>query len=234
MRFSSTPRKIPVEAPANLAGQPGVVATACAALALAGLALSACAGPQEGVFRGEALYAGCAQCHGADGSGNEGIGAPPIAGLPEWYVHSQLLKFKSGARGAHPEDVHGQKMRFMTLPLRTPGDFASVAAYVGQMPRPRLTPTLDGDPEKGKLSFATCMACHGADGKGNEALNAPPIVGSADWYLLTTLKKFKAGYRGGDPKDITGSQMRPMATTLADEQAMKDVIAYIGTLKGGQ
>ena len=44
------------------------------------------------------------------------------------------------------------------------------------------------------------------------------------------LKKLKSRIRGGDPRDATGQQMVPMAGMLADEQAMKDVIAYIGTL----
>jgi hypothetical protein len=47
---------------------------------------------------------------------------------------------------------------------------------------------------------------------------------------LTQLKNFKSGVRGTNPQDITGAQMRPMSMILADEQAMKDVIAYIQTL----
>jgi len=74
-------------------------------------------------------------------------------------------------------------------------------------------------------------ACHGADGKGQQPLNAPPLVHSNDWYLLTQLKKFKGSIRGGDPaKDPIGNQMVAMAGTLADEQAMRDVVAYIETL----
>jgi len=75
-----------------------------------------------------------------------------------------------------------------------------------------------------------CAACHGADGKGNVQMNAPPLAGQHDWYLLAQLKKFKAGHRGLNPKDVTGGQMRPMAMTLADEQAMKNVVAHIQTL----
>jgi cytochrome c553 len=61
-------------------------------------------------------------------------------------------------------------------------------------------------------------------------MNAPPIAGASDWYLLAQLKKFKAGVRGANPADVTGGTMRPMAMTLADEQAMKNVIAHISTL----
>ncbi len=84
-----------------------------------------------------------------------------------------------------------------------------------------------GDAEKGKALYATCTACHGAEGKGQEALNAPNLTGLQEWYFVRQLANFKAGIRGADPKDIYGAQMRPMSMTLADEQAMKDVYAYI-------
>jgi cytochrome c oxidase subunit 2 len=47
---------------------------------------------------------------------------------------------------------------------------------------------------------------------------------------MTQLNKFRSGVRGGNPADVKGSLMRAMSMTLPDEQAMKDVIAYIMTL----
>ena len=88
-----------------------------------------------------------------------------------------------------------------------------------------------GNAEAGAAQAATCAACHGQKGEGNLAMNAPAIAGQEDWYLLRQLKAFKSGIRGTHPKDVYGTQMRPMAMMLADEQAMKDVIAYIMTLK---
>lgn len=49
--------------------------------------------------------------------------------------------------------------------------------------------------------------------------------------MLTQLKNFSVGVRGGDAKDTFGMQMKPMAATLKDEKAMADLIAYIKTLK---
>ncbi|MFK7955018.1 MAG: cytochrome c [Lysobacterales bacterium] len=89
----------------------------------------------------------------------------------------------------------------------------------------------EGDAEKGKALFATCVACHGADAKGQEVLNAPNLTGLQEWYFVRQISNFKAGIRGSDPKDIYGAQMRPMSMTLADDQAAKDVHAYIQTLK---
>jgi cytochrome c553 len=92
--------------------------------------------------------------------------------------------------------------------------------------------TLGGDAAKGQETYTkSCVSCHGPDGSGNEAMKAPPLNHATDWYLFASLKKYKAGIRGTSPLDPTGPMMRPMAQSLADEQAMKDVIAYIGTLK---
>ena len=86
-----------------------------------------------------------------------------------------------------------------------------------------------GDATKGKASYVTCVACHGAAGEGKKILNAPAIAGQGDWYLTRQLKNFKAGIRGAHPKDIYGAQMRPMSMTLADDAAIANVVAYIKT-----
>ena len=146
-------------------------------------------------------------------------------------MEAQLQKFKGGLRGAHPDDVAGLRMRPMTYTLKTDADLSAVAAYVAGLPPVEPVPSLEGgDAAKGQTSYALCMACHGAAGEGNKALNGPPLNRLNDWYLLEQLEKFKAGIRGGDPRDVNGIMMRPMALSLADDQAMKDVIAYILTL----
>ncbi|MDP7614852.1 MAG: c-type cytochrome, partial [SAR324 cluster bacterium] len=49
-----------------------------------------------------------------------------------------------------------------------------------------------GDAAKGKAAYAVCLACHGADGMGNKALNSPQIAGQSTWYLERQLKNFKS------------------------------------------
>ena len=181
--------------------------------------------------RGEQLFALCAQCHEHNAGGNPETLAPAIGGLPAWFVTGQLQKFRSGGRGTHFDDISGMRMRPMSMWLRDDQDVANVAAYVASLPRVNPAPTLaGGNAETGKQKYLVCMSCHGPNGEGNQALNAPPLVGGSDWYQLTALQKFKAGVRGTNPKDTTGMLMRPMSMTLADDQAMKDVIAYIATL----
>jgi cytochrome c553 len=160
------------------------------------------------------------------------VNAPSIAGLPQWYIEAQLKKFKSGGRGTHFDDQTGMQMRPMAMSLANDAEISSVAQYVAGLAPSRPAPQLTGgDATKGQATFAMCMACHGADAGGNEAMKAPPLNHASDWYLFASLGKFRAGIRGTNPADTSGGLMRPMAQSLPDEQAMKDVIAYIMTLK---
>jgi cytochrome c553 len=86
------------------------------------------------------------------------------------------------------------------------------------------------DPEAGKALYATCSACHGAEGAGSVALNSPALAGQDASYLERQLRHFREGIRGADPSDTLGMQMRGMVATLPDEVAMVNVVAYIGTL----
>ncbi|RIL07288.1 MAG: cytochrome C [Proteobacteria bacterium] len=201
-----------------------VIAAACVALA-AFVPRAALAADNP---RGAELFELCTQCHGAAGEGNPMALAPSIAALPEWYVLNQLNHFRTGARGTHPEDVGGLRMYPMAMTLKTDEDTKAVAAYVAGLPPVRQTQTLSGgDPARGAQLYAVCTQCHGPNGAGNPAMQSPPIAGQADWYLLSSLQKFKAGTRGTYPN---AAIMRGMAGTLPDEQAMKDVIAHILTL----
>lgn len=87
-----------------------------------------------------------------------------------------------------------------------------------------------GDPEAGASGYTSCAACHGAEGQGNQDLNAPKLAGLDAWYLERQLELFRSGARGTHEDDIYGIQMRPFATMLPDRQAIADVAAYITTL----
>jgi cytochrome c oxidase subunit 2 len=205
-------------------------------LLLAGLAAGCASAPQAGVDRGRVLYDACSVCHGADGAGNAAVGAPPIGGMPAYYLSEQLHKYRKGWRGYHVDDVEGLRMLPMLLTLETRGDelageeIDSVVAYVESMSPVEPPITLGGDAAAGQVTFATCAACHGVDGKGNEALKSPPLTHLPDWYIVRTLEKFKAGVRGAHPDDATGAQMRAIILTLPDRTTMENVAAYIQTL----
>jgi len=51
----------------------------------------------------------------------------------------------------------------------------------------------------------------------------------SDWYLVSSLEKFKAGIRGGNPANPNAVMMRGMSNMLTTDQSIKDVVAYIST-----
>ena len=188
--------------------------------------------PDSGAPRGEKVYNNCQSCHGADGLGRPELQAPAIAGLSPWYVENQLKKFREGHRGRHAEDYEGLRMRPLSKTIRDDADLKAVAEYVSSMtPQKPPKTVMDGDPGRGADYFKTCVACHGADGAGMQALNAPSLRYSQDWYLLRQLEKFEKGIRGRAQGDVTGAQMAAMINAVPDEQAKKDVVAYIQKLK---
>jgi cytochrome c553 len=199
---------------------------------IGGLSLSGCRmGTTDAATRGREVFETCVPCHDSDGSGNAAIGAPNIAGMKEWYVERELEKFRAGARGMHFSDVEGMRMRPMALSLASEDDVKAVAHYVETLTPVPHASSLPGDPQAGATLYATCAACHGDNGAGNQDLGAPRIAGTDDWYLATELRKFKSGVRGTNPKDREGRLMRPMALTLRTDDAIRDVVAYVETLK---
>lgn len=181
------------------------------------------------VDRAKGLFNLCSSCHGLKGEGNAGIGAPAIAGLPEWYLNGQLEKFKKGIRGAHPKDISGVRMRAMGRAL-TDEDIKISSAQVAALPPQPVERTLKGSLVKGEAQFQLCSTCHGTKGEGNQAVGAPPLVYLNEWYMLNQLHNFKSKARGGNPTlDPYGATMAGIAATL-DDEAMKNVVSYIGTL----
>jgi cytochrome c553 len=200
------------------------------ALLVLGVAACDATPPPVGMERGTALFDTCAACHGATAAGNPDIAAPAIAGLPQWYIEEQLHGFQQGFRGLHARDIPGLRMRPMAVTLNRPGDIESVAEYVASLPPVYPASTLRGNAGAGAGTYTVCVTCHGADGLGNRDLHAPPIVQLDDWYLLSQLRNFKSGARGGRPGDTWGATMRPN-TLVLDDQAMQNVIAYVQTLR---
>jgi cytochrome c553 len=201
-----------------------------AAILLAALTAGCKAPGATRAERGAELYGYCEQCHGDRGQGNIRYRAPAIAGLSQWYVEAQLRKFRVGARGDHPDDVEGLRMRPMSRTLASDREVSLVAEYVANMPSLEPEGTFTGDPVHGRELFQACIQCHGERGEGNQAKSAPPLNQGSDWYLVAQLEKFRAGVRGADNLDATGAQMRAMASTLPDEQAMRDVVTYVRSL----
>ena len=127
----------------------------------------------------------CAQCHGSDARGNKGY--PNLAdadwlygGDPE-VIRTTLQKGRNGV------------MPPMGAALGSEKDIENVAHYVLSLSGSTA------DPIKvafGKEKFGACAACHGADGKGNQALGAPNLTDKT-WLYGGSAATIMETIRGG-------------------------------------
>lgn len=71
-----------------------------------------------------------------------------------------------------------------------------------------------------------CVVCHGTEGRGNAALQAPRIAGLSEWYVRRQLTGFRVGWRGAHPEDIWGMEMAAAARMLTDEDVTDKAVDY--------
>ena len=173
----------------------------------------------------------CLLCHGTNGNGNYGIRAPKVSGVEPWYLKRQLENFAAGVRGRPAGDAPGQEMAPVALRLREEGQLDAAVAFLAKLEPKKPAATVTGNVAHGRKVYETCVACHGARGEGNAALQAPALASRSDWYLVAQLVNYREGLRGADERDTYGAQMRAIAVTLADDAAIADVVAYINSLK---
>ncbi|GLP97628.1 c-type cytochrome [Paraferrimonas sedimenticola] len=76
--------------------------------------------------------------------------------------------------------------------------------------------------------FATCVACHGAQAQGIEAMNAPQLAGQNADYLVRQLQGFKTNTRNS-ADDAIAATMQPMAAMLTEAQ-MQNLANYLSQL----
>ncbi len=115
---------------------------------------------------GERLFINnCAACHGSDARGSKGF--PDLTdtdwlygGSPEKIEESITL----GRSGNMPP---------MAAVVGSADDIRNVANYVLSLSN---SPHNEISAHRGQEKFATCGACHGADGKGNPLLGAPNLT----------------------------------------------------------
>ncbi len=179
---------------------------------------------------GAANFAVCSACHGAQGEGNQQLNAPNLAGLDGWYIRRQIHSYQQRIRGTDPGDQFGVQMAPMAQVVSDPATLENVIAHIATLPDRSPTATVTGDADRGRRIYETCALCHGDEGHGSWATNAPRLAGRSDWYLQRQLQYFKTGVRGKHPDDLWGAQMNMMAGILIGDHAIDDVVAYIDTL----
>lgn len=179
---------------------------------------------------GAGQYAICSACHGQNGEGLEAMNAPRLAGQGAWYLRSQIKGYQNGLRGSHEDDILGKQMAPMANTLVTDDAINNVIAHIQTLPNIPAEHTVTGNVANGERLYGICSYCHGSNGQGIQAMNAPRLAGMTDWYIVSQLTNFQKGIRGEHPSDFYGKQMGFMSRSLHTEQAVNDLVAYINTL----
>jgi cytochrome c oxidase subunit 2 len=201
----------------------------------------------EDLAAGEALFANCALCHGAQGQGNEQTDGPKLTGRNADYLTRQLHNFKDGLRGYLPVDLPGSQMAAMSPILVDDAAIQNVVAYIQTLPDLAPPPTGSGpgrpydwksiyartrlgEASRGEMMYLGCSGCHGLNAEGLAELGAPRLRGRQDWYLIRQIKYFRDGIRGAHPRDARGQEMAVMTRVMGSrDQVIYDVVAYINS-----
>lgn len=190
--------------------------------------------------KGKQIYATCSACHGLNGEGLQATNSPRLSGLHDWYLISQLEKYRSGLRGANSKNTFGLQMASFAKALDNDQAILDVVAYIGTLTavHPKRTEN-SGDPIRGKFLYMDeirCSQCHGSTGQGlkqpyGEGSGSPRLSGQHDWYLIRQLQLFKTGIRG-DPKDKFAMEMRVwIKLHVKSDQDINDLAAFLSEIE---
>jgi len=172
----------------------------------------------------------CYTCHGENAEGMEALKTPALHMQLDWYLVSQLEKFRHDLRGSDPQDTTGAQMRSIAVALQDEALIQGLAEFIPTLDAPPPPPG-DGSVENGReLYETTCKACHGDTAEGNEEMFAPALAGQGPWYTIAQIRKFQSGLRGSPTDDIYGALMKGMSIFLKDEASIRDVAAYVASL----
>jgi len=161
------------------------------------------AGDANAMAVGERLFMNnCAQCHGSDARGSKGF---PNLTDADWLHGGTPAKITEtltrGRQGQMPP---------MAAAVGSADDVKNLANYVL---------SLSGSPHDsvrgalGKSKFGACAACHGMDGKGNQALGAPNLTddiwlhGWGEQAIITMINKGKTSEMPAQIGKLTEAQL---------------------------
>ncbi|MDL5037907.1 cytochrome-c oxidase, cbb3-type subunit III [Comamonas resistens] len=169
---------------------------------------------------GERLFMNnCAQCHGSDARGSKSF---PNLADGDWLHGGTPDKIKetitNGRIGIMPP---------MAAAVGTAEDVRNVANYVL---------SLSGSPHDavkaslGKSKFVACAACHGMDGKGNQAMGAPNLTddvwlhGWGEQAIMNIVNNGKHNEMPAQKEKLTEAQIAVLASyvwSLSNTQTQK-------------
>ncbi|SEA31450.1 cytochrome-c oxidase, cbb3-type subunit III [Microbulbifer marinus] len=168
---------------------------------------------REALKMGARIFANnCAVCHGADGGGNFGFpnltdNAWLYGGTPEKILET----LNNGRQGMMPPQG----------PVIGEEGVKNVAEYVLSLNG--LEHNAEMAAEGQKVFGTVCMACHGADGKGNQALGAPNLTDNI-WLYGSSREQIQHTIRGGR------QNVMPAQDDKLREDKIRLVAAYVYSL----
>jgi cytochrome c oxidase cbb3-type subunit 3 len=157
----------------------------------------------EALAIGQKLFLNnCAQCHASDGGGSRGF--PNLADL-DWLwggtpeaIKTSITEGRMGMMPAWGQALGEEKVKDVANYVRSLSDLTHDSIRAA----------------RGKEAFAAnCVACHGAQGKGNTAMGAPDLTdrvwlhGSAEELVIQTISKGRMDQMPAHKEKLTSAQI---------------------------
>ena len=156
---------------------------------------------------GERLFANnCSGCHGSDARGSKGF---PNLTDSDWLYGGSHDKIKETITGGRQGN-----MPPMAAAVGSAEDVKNVANYVLSLSGSTHNAA---SAEAGKAKFAACAACHGPDGKGNQALGAPNLTdkiwlhGFGEAAIMAMINNGKANVMPAQAQRLSPEQIHVLA-----------------------
>ena len=165
----------------------------------------------------------CAACHGGGGQGNPGF---PVLADDDWLY--------GGTIGTIQQTITNGRKGMMIAHGKTlsSAEIDTLASYVAGLSEGKDDPA-------GKALFTAkgCIACHGPDGKGMQALGSANLTDSI-WRFTpggVDSARYTIIHGVNDPSDPqTRAAEMPAFGNRLSETAIKKLAVYVYTLGGGQ
>lgn len=174
-----------------------------------GLKVEEIAHMPEAKAMGERLFLNnCAQCHGSDARGSRGF---PNLTDTDWLYggtgEAIQVSIVEGRNGMMPP---------MIAAVGSDDNARAVAQYVLSLSG-RANDALKAQLGR-KIFSEACAACHGGDGKGNQAVGAPNLsdktwlYGGTEKSIVETIKNGRQGHMPSHKQILTADQIRVVAS----------------------
>jgi cytochrome c oxidase cbb3-type subunit 3 len=176
-----------------------------------GLKIEEIAHMPEAQAMGERLFLNnCAQCHGSDARGSRGF---PNLTDTDWLYggtgEAIQVSIVEGRNGIMPP---------MIAAVGSDDNARAVAQFVLSLSG-RANDALKAQLGR-KIFSEACAACHGADGKGNQAIGAPNLSdrtwlhGGTEKSIVETIKNGRQGHMPSHKQILTADQIRVVSSYI--------------------